>query len=224
MAINHWPSLERPREKLLAKGANALSDAELLAIFIHTGTQKESAIDIARNLLSEFGGIRNILTAEQQQFCQIQGLGPVKFALMQAAIELGKRFYSEKLYRGDALSSPELVANHLIHQLRDRQHEVFSILYLDSRHRIIEYEELFTGTLNSASVYPREVVKKVLSHNAGAVIIAHNHPSGVAEPSQSDLSITNKLKDALSLIDVKLLDHLIIGDGEYVSFSSRGLI
>lgn len=224
MAINHWPRMERPREKLLSKGAGALSDAELLAIFIRTGTSEKSAVDIARDLLMDLGGIRDILTSERKQLYQYQGIGPVKYALFQAALELGKRFYSEKLYRGEALTNPELVADHLIHQLRDREHEVFAILYLDNRHRVLDYEELFFGTLNGASVHPREVVKKVLFHNAAAVIIAHNHPSGIAEPSQSDLSITAKLKEALALIDVNLLDHLVIGDGEYVSFSSRGLI
>ena len=224
MAINHWPEKERPREKLLDKGAGNLSDAELLAIFIHTGTANKSAVDIGRNLLKEYDGIRNILNAERQSLCRHAGLGPVKFALLQASLELGKRYYSEKLFRGHPLSSPQDVADHLKHQLRDQQREVFAILLLDNRHRVIRYEELFYGTLNGASVHPRELVKKVLSHNAAAVIIAHNHPSGVAEPSQSDLNITKRIKRALDLVDVKLLDHLIIGDGEFVSLSDRGLL
>ena len=224
MAINHWPEKERPREKLLEKGANNLSDSELLAIFIHTGTTDKSAVDIGRNLLKEYNGIRNILNAERKSLCRHPGLGPVKFALLQAAVELGKRYSSEKLFRGKALSSPRDAADHLKHQLRDQQREIFAVLLLDNRHRVIHYEQLFYGTLSGASVHPRELVKKVLSHNAAAVIIAHNHPSGVAEPSQSDLTITDRIKKALDLVDVKLLDHLVIGDGEYVSLSDRGML
>ena len=222
MAINHWPKKERPREKLMEQGAQSLSDSELLAIFIRTGTPGCSAVDLGRNLLQQFGGLRELLNTNHKTLCKFPGLGPAKFALFQAALELGRRYYEEKLYRGNALSNPEQVANHLIHQLRDREREIFAVLLLDNRHRVIRYEELFYGTLNGASVHPRELVKKVLSHNAAAVIIAHNHPSGVAEPSHSDLAITEKIKKALALIDVKLLDHLVIGDGEFVSLSERG--
>ena len=224
MAINDWPEMERPREKLLNQGANTLSDAELLAIFIRTGVQGKSAVDLARNMIKEFGGLRQILHSEKSTICNSLGLGPAKFALLQAALELGKRYLDQKMKSGDALSNPQEVATYLIHQLRDQQREVFALIYLDSRHRVIQYEPLFYGTINGASVHPREVVKRVLTHNAAAVIVAHNHPSGVAEPSQSDTAITLKLKEALLLIDVKLLDHLVIGDGEYVSLSDRGLI
>lgn len=224
MAINHWPEKERPREKLIEKGPTALTDAELLAIFIRTGTPGNSAIDIGRNMLQQFDGIRSLLNADRKTLYLQPGFGPAKYALLQAALELGKRYYAEKLYRGQALSCSEEVADHLKHQLRDQQREVFAVLLLDTRHRVIRYEELFYGTLNGASVHPRELVKNVLSHNAAAVIIAHNHPSGIAEPSQSDLAITKRIKNALELIDVKLLDHLIIGDGEFVSLGDRGLL
>ncbi len=224
MAITQWPATERPREKLLQHGAQSLSDAELLALFIGSGTRSKTAVDIGRDLLGRFGGIRNILNASQELLCQSNGLGSARYALLQASRELGKRYLAEKLMRQGSLSSPQQVSDYLIQQLRDRQREIFVVIYLDNRHRIIEYEELFTGTLNGASVHPREVVKNVLFHNAAAVIIAHNHPSGIAEPSQSDMLITKKIQDALKLIDVTLLDHLIIGDGNYVSLSDRGMI
>jgi DNA repair protein RadC len=224
MAIPQWPASERPREKLLRQGAQSLSDAELLAIFIGSGTRSRTAVDVGRELLDRFGGIRNILNANQDLLCQCNGLGSARYALLQASKELGKRYHGEKLLRQGTLSSPRQVSDYLIRQLRDRQREVFVVIYLDNRHRIIQYEELFTGTLSGASVHPREVVKNVLFHNAAAVIIAHNHPSGIAEPSQSDTLITRKLQKALKLIDVALLDHLVIGDGDYVSLSDRGLM
>ncbi len=224
MAITEWPMAERPREKLLQQGAQSLSDAELLAIFIRTGVRGKTAVDVGRDLINEFGGLRKILTADKKSICSVLGFGPAKYALLQAALELGRRFLDEKLKRGGALTNPKQVSEYLIHRLRDQQREVFAIIYLDNRHQVIEYEELFYGTLNGATVHPREVVKSVLFHNAAAVIIAHNHPSGIAEPSQSDTAITLKLQEALQLIDVKLLDHLVIGDGEFVSLSDRGLI
>jgi DNA repair protein RadC len=224
MAIPQWPASERPREKLLRQGAQSLSDAELLAIFIGSGTRSRTAVDVGRELLDRFGGIRNILNANHDLLCQCSGLGSARYALLQASKELGKRYHGEKLLRQGTLSSPQQVSDYLIRQLRDRQREVFVVIYLDNRHRIIQYEELFTGTLSGASVHPREVVKKVLLHNAAAVIIAHNHPSGIAEPSHSDTLITRKLQKALKLIDVALLDHLVIGDGDYVSLSDRGLM
>ncbi len=224
MAITEWPKAERPREKLLQQGAQSLSDAELLAIFIQTGVSGKTAVDIGRDLIIQFGGIRKILTADNKSICSASGLGPAKYALLQAALEIGRRFLDEKLKRGGSLTSPKQVSEYLTYQLRDQNREVFAIIYLDNRHQVIRYEELFYGTLNGATVHPREVVKSVLSHNAAAVIIAHNHPSGVAEPSQSDTAITKKLQEALQLIDVRLLDHLIIGDGEFVSLSDRGLM
>ncbi len=215
---------ERPREKLLQQGAHSLSDAELLAIFIRTGAPGKTAVDVSRELILQFGGLRKILTAEAGQLTGAFGIGPAKYALLQAALEIGRRFLDEKLKRGGALTSPKQVSEYLTHQLRDQDREIFAVIYLDNRHRVIHYDQLFYGTLNGASVHPREVVKSVLLHNAAAVIIAHNHPSGIAEPSHSDAAITQKLQQALQLIDVKLLDHLIIGDGEFVSLCDRGLL
>ncbi len=223
MAIREWPDGERPQEKLLNSGPGALSDAELLALFIRSGTQGQSAVDIGRNLLREFGGIRQILTAEQRRICGFPGLGPARYALLQAAREIGRRFLDQSLRKQGPLSSPGQAADFLTHHLRDRRREIFAILYLDTRHQVVGYEELFSGTLNGATVHPREVVRSVLEHNASAVILAHNHPSGIAEPSQADAALTRRLRDALELIDVRLLDHIVIGDGEFVSMSDRGL-
>ena len=224
MTIKEWPELERPREKLLHQGASSLSDAELLAIFLRTGVPGKSAVDISRDLIGQFGNLRGVLTASQERICQMPGLGPVKFSYMQAALELGRRFLGEKIQRQGVMNNPESVNDFLSFHLRDRGREIFAILFLDSRHQVIKYEELFYGTLGSASVHPREVIKQVLHHNAAAIIIAHNHPSGVAEPSQSDADITVKIQKALQLIDVRLLDHIIVGDGEFVSLSNRGII
>ena len=223
MAIREWPDGERPQEKLLASGASALSDAELLALFIRSGTRGQSAVDIGRGLLQEFGSIRQILTADQRRICNFNGLGPARYALLQAAREIGRRFLDQSLRKAGPLSSPSQAADFLTHQLRDRRREIFAVLYLDTRHQVIDYEELFSGTLNGATVHPREVVCSVLEHNASAVILAHNHPSGIAEPSQADATLTRRLRDALALIDVRLLDHIVIGDGEFVSLSDRGL-
>ncbi|MDD9858427.1 MAG: DNA repair protein RadC [Gammaproteobacteria bacterium] len=223
MAITKWPADERPREKLARSGAQALSDAELLAIFLRTGVKGKSAVDLGRDLLGHYGGLRQVLNAGQGALGQISGLGPAKCAQLQAALELGKRYLEQKLEREGPLTSPKQAAEFLTHQLRDRPREVFAIVYLDNRHHVLDYEELFYGTLNGAHVHPREVVKNALARNAAAVIVAHNHPSGIAEPSQADTTITIKLRDALSLVEVRLLDHLVIGDGEFVSMSDRGL-
>ncbi len=224
MAIKHWPRAERPQEKLLNSGASSLSDAELLALFIRSGTHGHTAIDIGRNLLSEFGGLRQVLTADRNRIINFNGCGPARYAMFQAALEMGRRYLAQTLTRSGPLNSPLEAADFLIHQLRDLKNEVFAIIYLDTRHQVIEYEELFSGTLNGATVHPREVVRSVLEHNASAVILAHNHPSGIAEPSQSDTALTRRLKHSLALIDVRLLDHLVIGDGECVSMSDRGLL
>ena len=224
MAIHDWPKNERPQEKLLDRGAAALSDAELLALFIRSGTKNKSAVEIGRDLLLEYGSLRRILTADQKQLCMAEGLGPVRYAALQAAMEIGRRYLDQSLRKQGPLSSPEQASDFLTHQLRDRQQEVFAVIYLNARHHVIDYRELFVGTLNGASVHPREVVKSVLKANASAVILAHNHPSGVAEPSDADANITLRLRESLALIDVRLLDHLVIGDGEYVSMSDRGLI
>ncbi len=221
--IKHWPADERPREKLLLRGAEALSDAELLAIFLRTGTRGKTAVDLARELLHEFTGLRALFDADETRFCQANGLGQAKYTQMQAVLEMSRRYLRERMQRGDALTDPDAVRFYLTSKLRDAQSEIFACLFLDNRHRVIQYEELFYGTIDGASVHPREVVRKALQHNAAAVIFAHNHPSGVAEPSQADERITQKLKDALALIDVRVLDHFIIGD-QVVSFAERGLL
>lgn len=224
MAICDWPAGERPREKLLKQGAAALSDAELLAIFLRTGVAGMSAVDLARRLLEEFGGLRPLLEAGQARFCRGRGLGTTKYVQLQAVLELARRHLQAQLERGDALTSPELTRRFLSASLRGYPHEVFACLFLDNRHRVIRFEELFSGTIDGASVHPREVVKRALGHNAAAVIFAHNHPSGVAEPSESDIRITQRLREALALVEIRVLDHLIVGDGPIVSLAERGLL
>ena len=223
MPITDWPEQERPREKLLQRGSQALSDAELLAIFLRTGIPGKTAVDLARELIEGFGGLRELMKADLRGFCRHPGLGKAKFAQLQAVLEMARRHLFETLQRGDALSSPADTRQYLSSQLRDYAHEVFAVLFLDQRHRVISFEEMFFGTIDGASVYPREVVKRALAHNAAAVIFSHNHPSGVAEPSQSDLQITRRLKDALGLVDIRVVDHFIVGD-EVVSFAERGLL
>lgn len=222
MAITDWPEDERPREKLLQRGASALSDAELLAIFLRTGVTGCNAVELARHLLQEFGSLRSLLAAEQTQFCLGKGLGVAKYVQLQAVLEMSQRYLSESLKREDALTSPDLVKRYLQMQLRDRPYEVFAMLLLDNQHRVLQFCELFFGTIDAASVYPREIVRSVLKHNAAAVILCHNHPSGVAEPSRADRHITERLCAALRLIDVRVLDHFVIGDGDPVSFAERG--
>ncbi|MFC3678515.1 RadC family protein [Bacterioplanoides pacificum] len=222
MSISDWPEMERPREKLLSQGAQVLSDAELLAIFLRTGVAGKSAVDLARELLSQFGSLRALLQADQPTFCSHLGLGSAKFAQLQAVLEMAKRHLAQELQRGDALTSPQLTQRYLLAQLRDRSQEVFACLFLDNQHRVIRYQELFHGTLDGAAVYPREVVKQALSQGAAAVILAHNHPSGVAEPSRADRAITDRLQQALALVDIRVLDHLVVGDGYCVSFAERG--
>ncbi|MBU2570015.1 MAG: DNA repair protein RadC [Gammaproteobacteria bacterium] len=224
MAIKDWPADERPREKLLQKGSNALTDAELLAIFLRTGTPGKSAVDLARELLNDFGSLKALLDADLQRFCQSVGLGPAKYAQMQAVLEMARRHFCEILQRGDALTSPDITRAYLSAQLRGYSYEVFACLFLDNQHRVLRLEELFRGTIDSASVYPREVAKAALQHNAAAVIFAHNHPSGISEPSQADRHITDKLKQALALFDIRVLDHFIIGDGLPYSFAEHGLL
>ena len=224
MAIKDWPAEDRPREKLLQRGSAALTDAELLAIFLRTGTPGKSAVDLARELLSDFGSLKGLLNADQQQFCRGLGLGSAKFAQLQAVLEMAKRHFKEVLDRGNALTSPEITKAYLSAQLRGYSYEVFACLFLDNQHRVIKLDELFRGTIDGASVYPREVVKQALYHNAAAVIFAHNHPSGITLPSQSDKQITEKLKQALALFDIRVLDHFIIGDGDPYSFAEHGLM
>lgn len=222
MRIKDWPEGERPREKLLQRGAAALTEAELLAIFLRTGVAGKSAVDLARELLVRFEGLRGLMRASQADFCAAKGLGPAKYAQLQAVLEMARRHLGETLPPRTPLSDPRAVRQYLSAQLRDLGHEVFAGLFLDSQHRVIAYEALAQGTLNAASVYPREVVKRALGLGAGAVIFAHNHPSGIAEPSAADRSLTQRLKAALALVDVAVLDHFVVGDGDMVSFAERG--
>lgn len=224
MSIKHWPDSERPREKLLDKGPGALSDAELLAVFLGSGPRGASAVDLARELLDAYGGLRPVLTAPQRELCARRGVGSARYVVLQAAVETGRRCLAQRMQRGEALTSPELTRTFLRSRMQDLPHELFCCLYLDTKHRVIRFEELFRGTIDGASVHPREVVRCALSHNAAAVIVAHNHPSGVAEPSAADNALTQRLKEALAVVDVRLLDHLVVGDGEVVSFVERGLL
>lgn len=224
MGIKDWPEKERPREKLLAGGPSSLSDAELLAVFLRTGTRGQTALDVARSLLLDFGGLTHILTATIDEFCRRDGLGPGKYVQFQAVLELARRYMSERLAESDALTNSDLTRDYLRARMGDYQHEVFACLYLDNQHRVTAMEELFQGTIDGAAVYPREVVKRCLHNNAAAVIFAHNHPSGVAEPSQADIAITRRLKTALNTIDVRVLDHVVVGRSDVVSLAERGLL
>lgn len=224
MKLLDWPANERPREKLLARGAAALSDAELLAILLRTGIRGLDAVALARRLLTHFNGLRGLLGAEVHALLKAPGIGASKACQLLACMELARRHLAEDLDRGPALLNPADSGRYLKARLRDYPYEVFAVLFLDTRHRPIACEELFRGTIDGASVHPREVVRRALAYNAAAVILAHNHPSGVAEPSQADRLITRRLQESLTLVDVRLLDHLVIGDGEPVSLAARGWI
>ena len=224
MAITDWPEGERPREKLLQRGAASLSDAELLAIFLRTGVTGKSAVDLARELITKFGSLTKLFAACEKDFCATHGLGQAKYAQLQAVLEMSRRALQEEMRQGDALNSPRAVRDYLRLLLGGRQQEVFLALFLDTQHRVIATEELFHGTLGQTSVYPREVVKRALAHNAAAVILAHNHPSGIAEPSQSDRMLTDALKQALGLVDVRVLDHFVVVGGQTLSFAEKGFI
>ncbi|TNF98822.1 MAG: JAB domain-containing protein [Gammaproteobacteria bacterium] len=224
MSIKDWPDQERPREKLLHRGSSSLSDAELLAIFLRTGMKGRSAVDLARDMIKQFGSLRAVLSAPRETFCALPGIGDTKYAQLQAALEIGRRYLFEEIRRGEAINSPQTTRDYLNLKLRHLPHEVFACLFMDNRHQVIEFDEMFRGTLDGASVYPREVVKRAIQLDAKAVIFAHNHPSGMAEPSEADLALTRRLKDALALVEIRVLDHFVIGDGEAVSFAERGLL
>lgn len=225
MSIVDWPEGERPRERLLQHGAAALSAAELLAIFLRTGVAGKSAVDLARELLDRFGDLKRLFAADEATFCAVHGMGRAKYVQLQAVLEMARRALGEEMKVRDALSSPHAARDYLRLSLSGRQQEVFVALFLDAQHRVITVEEMFQGTLTQTSVYPREVVKRALFHNAAAIIFAHNHPSGVAEPSQSDLLLTGVLKQALQLVDVRVLDHFIVaGGGEGCSLAEKGLL
>jgi DNA repair protein RadC len=224
MAITDWPLQERPRERLLALGPQSLADAELLAILLRTGVKGKSAVDVARQLLGRFGSVTALLEAGAERVAETPGLGEAKLAQLQAALELARRALKEEMCSRDALSSPRAVRDYLRLALAGREHEVFVALLLDAQHRVTACEELFRGTLTQTSVYPREVVKCALRHNAAAVIFAHNHPSGVAEPSHADEILTRSLKAALALVDIQVLDHFIVAGARTMSFAERGLL
>lgn len=224
MAIKDWPEGERPRERLVAHGAQSLSDAELIAVILGTGTTGRSALDLAREALTRFGGLSGLLASGPNELGTIDGLGPAKSAQLQAVLELARRSLREEIRRDPALSSPDKVRDYLKMTLAYREHEVFMALFLDAQNRLLTADELFRGTLTQTSVYPRGVVKRALAVNAASVIFAHNHPSGVAEPSRSDELLTASLKQALGLVDVRVLDHLIVAGSSTVSFAERGLL
>ncbi|RUO63030.1 RadC family protein [Pseudidiomarina insulisalsae] len=222
--VKQWPSCERPREKLAEMGVTALSDAELLAILLGTGIRGKDVVTYARDLLACYDGIGGLLAAPASDLLQQLGMGPARVMQLQVVMEISRRYLAWQLQRDAGFTQPSMVGDYLTAQLRHQQREVFVVLLLDSQHRLLKYVELFHGTINAAPVYPREIIKLVMQHNAAAVILAHNHPSGVAEPSQADQRVTERLKKALGMIDVALLDHFVIGSGKPVSFAERGLL
>lgn len=224
LPMSAWPHADRPREKLISSGPGALGDAELLAIFIATGRPGKTALDIAREILVQAGGLRALLNLNATEFCRFDGIGLARYVQFQAALELGRRYLREKLTKGAAITSPQASRDYLSMQLRDKPYEAFFAMFLDSKHRVIHHQELFRGTIDNASVPVREVVKEALKHNAAAMIVAHNHPSGVAEPSAADKSLTETLYLALGMVGVKLLDHFVVGDSEVISFAEMGAL
>ena len=224
MSITNWPEDERPRERLLKQGASALSDAELLAIFLRVGMKGKSAVDLARELVTTFGNLNGLFSASKADLCAIKGMGEAKYVQLQAVLEMAKRALGENMRLADALSSPKAVRDYLKLSLSRLPHEVFVAVFLTSQNRVIVVEEIFRGTLTQTSVYPREIVKRALAHNAASVIFAHNHPSGEANPSQADRSLTKTLAEALALVDVKVLDHFIVAPGASLSFAEQGIL
>lgn len=224
MAITDWPASERPREKLIELGAEALSDAELLAIFLRVGVTGKSAVDLARDLLTQFGSLNGIFAATEHELSQVHGIGTSKYVQLQAIFEMSRRALNEQLQQRDVFKSPQQVRDYLVLKLGILTREVFTVLFLDTQNQLVATEEMFTGTLTQTSVYPREVVKRALHHNAASVIFAHNHPSGIAQQSQADELLTKQLKQALALIDVRVLDHFIVAGNNTLSFSERGLL
>ncbi|MFT3763888.1 MAG: DNA repair protein RadC [Pseudoxanthomonas sp.] len=224
MHIREWPPEERPREKLLRRGAAALSDAELLAIFLGSGLRGRDAVQTARELLTAHGPLRRLLEHTPAKLAELPGLGHARASALAAALELGNRHLAAGLERGDALTDPSSAGRYFAQRLRHHAHEVFAALFLDTRHRAIGFEEMFRGTVDGAEVHPREVVRRALAHNAAAVIVGHNHPSGCPAPSAADRALTARLKQALALVDVRLLDHFVVGDGSPVSLAARGWV
>ena len=222
--IRDWPAEERPREKLLARGPAALSDAELLAIFLGSGLRGRDAVQTARELLAEHGRLRALLERTPAELAELPGLGPARACKLAAALELGNRHMAAGLERGEAMTDPAMAGRYFAQRLRHFGHEVFAVLFLDTRHRALGFEELFRGSIDGAEVHPREVVRRALAHNAAAVIVGHNHPSGCPDPSAADRALTARLKQALGLVDVRLLDHFVVGDGAPVSLAARGWV
>ncbi len=224
MHIRDWPETERPREKLLARGAGSLSDAELLALFLGSGTAGQDAVASARMLLAEQGGLRPLLDREPKALIRLRGIGPARACLLAAALELGHRHLAAQLERGEALGDPDAAGRYFAQRLRGLGHEVFAVLYLDTRHRALGFEELFRGGIDGAEIHPRVLVQRALAHGAAAAILGHNHPSGNPEPSAADRAVTARIKQALALVDVRLLDHFVVGDGPPTSMARRGLL
>lgn len=224
MAIKDWPESERPRERLLAHGPKVLTEAELLAVFLRTGIRGRSVLELARGALERFGGLNGLIAAPRAEVEKLDGFGPAKYAQLQAVLELARRALHEDVKRETLLNSPQKVRDYLRLTLAHLPHEVFVALFLDAQNRLIAQDELFRGTLTQTSVYPREIVKQALRHNAGAVIFAHNHPSGMAEPSRADELLTRTLKSALELVDVRVLDHIVVAGSTSMSFAERGLL
>jgi DNA repair protein RadC len=224
MAITDWPAAERPREKLIELGAEALSDAELLAIFLRVGVTGKSAVDLARDLLTKFGSLNGIFAATEHELSQVHGIGSSKYVQLQAIFEMSQRALSEQLQTRDVLNSPQAVRDYLVLKLGSLTKEVFLVLFLDTQNRLLATEEMFSGSLKETSVYPREVVKRALHHNAAAVIFAHNHPTGIAQQSSADELLTKQLKQALDLVDVRVLDHFIVAGNNTLSFAQKGLL
>jgi DNA repair protein RadC len=224
MAITDWPIDERPREKLLQRGAAALADAELLAIFLRTGVKGKSAVDLARELLAEHGGLCALMAASQERFCRSHGLGDAKYVQLQAVVEMSRRYLAEDLRQRPVFASAATTRQFLLAQLRQEVREVFAVMYLDNQHGLLVYEPLFYGTIDGAAVYPREIARRALELHAAALIVAHNHPSGVAEPSDADVRITKRIREALALLDIRLLDHCVVAGPEVISLAERGLL
>jgi DNA repair protein RadC len=222
--LARWPADDRPREKLLKRGPNALTDSELLAIFLRTGVQGKNVVELARDMLAHFGGLKNLFAADYASFTAFKGLGQAKFVQLQACLEMSQRYLAEQLTTGDAINNPSEVKSYIQSRLVGRKNEVFAVLFLNNQHQILSFEELFFGTVNASSVHPRVIVQRALAINAAAIIVSHNHPSGVAEASHSDIDITRSLKAAMNLIDVRLLDHLIIAGHQVTSMAEQGLV
>ena len=224
MHIHDWPAQERPREKLLARGAAVLSDAELLALFLGSGLRGQDAVATARGLLVAHGPLRALLERSATELAKLPGIGPARACQLSAALELCNRYMAAGLERGEALTDPSAAGRYFAQRLRGHPQEIFAALFLDTRHRALAFEELFRGTVDGAEIHPREVVRRALAHNAAAIIVGHNHPSGSAEPSAADRAVTARLKQSLALVDIRLLDHFVVGDGAPVSLAARGWV